>query len=140
MSDIIVGYDGSETADIALDKAVEIAKSTGGQVVIAFGYAPTGAGGGEVRSHREAVKEMGEQFTAKGKARAESEGVSATVEMMPMHGAAALAELAAERDAMMIVVGTRGESALKGVILGSTPQKLLQVAKVPVLVVPGAAD
>jgi nucleotide-binding universal stress UspA family protein len=36
----------------------------------------------------------------------------------------------------MIVVGSTGEAALKGAILGSTPYKLLHQADRPVLVVP----
>ncbi len=36
----------------------------------------------------------------------------------------------------MIVVGSYGDPPLKGVILGSTPSKLLHVADRPVLVVP----
>ena len=37
----------------------------------------------------------------------------------------------------MIVVGTYGESPIKGAILGSTPHKLLHMSERPVLVVPG---
>ena len=37
-----------------------------------------------------------------------------------------------------IVVGTYGESPLKGAILGSTPHKLLHLSEVPVVVVPAA--
>ena len=39
-------------------------------------------------------------------------------------------------DARMIVVGSFGEPPLKGVILGSTPNKLLHLSSRPVLVVP----
>ena len=38
----------------------------------------------------------------------------------------------------MIVVGSYGESPIKGAILGSTPHKLLHRAERPVLVVPAA--
>lgn len=40
------------------------------------------------------------------------------------------------RDARAIIVGTYGESPLKGAILGSTPHKLLHLSTRPVLVVP----
>ena len=46
-------------------------------------------------------------------------------------------------DAHMIVIGTHGESPLRGAILGSTPHKLLHLADRPVVVVPiggGARD
>jgi len=52
--------------------------------------------------------------------------------------AQALADLAEQRNARMIVVGTYSESPIKGVILGSTPHKLLQLSSRPVLVVPVA--
>jgi nucleotide-binding universal stress UspA family protein len=38
----------------------------------------------------------------------------------------------------VIVVGTRGESPIRGALLGSTPHKLLQLSDRPVLVVPAA--
>ena len=50
----------------------------------------------------------------------------------------ALLELAAERDARMIVVGSYGDSPLKGAILGAVPHKLLHLADRPVLAVPAA--
>ena len=50
--------------------------------------------------------------------------------------AEALVKLGAERDARMLVVGTYGESPLKGALLGSTPHKLLAISERPVLVVP----
>ena len=47
-----------------------------------------------------------------------------------------LVELARERRAHMIVVGTTSERPLTGLILGATPYKLLHRSPVPVLVVP----
>jgi nucleotide-binding universal stress UspA family protein len=62
--------------------------------------------------------------------------VQAEVELVDERPAQALADLAARHDARMIVVGTYGESPIKGAILGSTPHKLLHLAERPVLVVP----
>ena len=50
--------------------------------------------------------------------------------------AQALVELGRQRDARVIVVGTRGEGPIRGALLGSTPHKLLHLADRPVLVVP----
>ena len=47
-------------------------------------------------------------------------------------------DVAEARDARFIVVGTWGESPLRGAILGSTPHKLLHVAARPVVVVPAS--
>ena len=44
--------------------------------------------------------------------------------------------MAEECDATVIVVGTSGESPIRGAMLGSTPHKLLQLSSLPVLCVP----
>ena len=46
--------------------------------------------------------------------------------------------LADARDARFIVVGTWGESPIRGAILGSTPHKLLHLSHRPVVVVPAS--
>jgi nucleotide-binding universal stress UspA family protein len=136
MSEIIVGYDGSDCSKVALEKAGEAAKALGDKVVIVFGYAPGGYGGGEIPSQREAVKELAEKATAEGAALAEKEGVEHEVRMKPLKPSHALLEAAGEGDVRMIVVGSHSETPLKGAIIGSTPYKLLHESEVPVLVVP----
>src|SRR5690349_12213839 len=124
MSEIIVGYDDSECSRAALETACGLAKTLGDTVVLVFGYAPGGYGGGEVPSQREAVKELAEKATAEGVERAKAAGIEAEVELVAKHPAHALEEVAAKRAARMIVVGSYGERPIKGVILGSTPFKL----------------
>ena len=70
------------------------------------------------------------------KERAAAAGVEAEVEMVAKRGAEALIDVADRREARLIVVGSFGEGPLKGAILGSTPYKLLHLARRPVLVVP----
>jgi nucleotide-binding universal stress UspA family protein len=135
MSEIVVGYDGSDTSQAALKEAAELAKGLGDSVVIVFGYAPGGYGGGEVRAQREAVEELGEQVTSKGVEQATSTGVESEVELVNEHADQALMTVATRRKARMIVVGSHGESAIRGAVLGSTPYKLVHSAKIPVLVV-----
>jgi nucleotide-binding universal stress UspA family protein len=136
MSEIIVGYDGSECSKAALEKAGEAAKALGDKVVLVFGYAPGGYGGGEIPSQREAVKEIAEQATAEGAALAEAAGIEHEVKLKPLKPAHALLEAASEGDARLIVVGSHSETPLKGAIIGSTPYRLLHESEVPVLVVP----
>jgi len=136
MSTIVVGYDSSECGKLALDRAVEIAKSFGDAVVVVFGYAPPGIWGGEIAEHEEAIEELGERLTQEARERAAARGIEAEVTMVPKRGTEALLEVADQRDARMIVVGSYGEAPLKGALLGSTPNRLLHISNRPVLVVP----
>jgi nucleotide-binding universal stress UspA family protein len=136
MGAIVVGYDGSDCGNAALDAAVELAKSLDDSVVVVFGYAPPGLWGGEIADHEEAIEEFGGKMMGEAKRRAAEGGISAEIEMVPKRGTEALVDVAEARDARMIVVGSYGDPPLKGVILGSTPNKLLHLSERPVLVVP----
>lgn len=140
MSEIVVGYDGSECGKAALDRATELAQALGDRIVIVFGYAPPGLWGGEIAEHEDAIEEYGAKVVAEAKAHAAATGIEVEVAMVPKRGPEALVDTAEERDARMIVVGSYGDPPLKGVILGSTPNKLLHLAERPVLVVPAAKD
>src|SRR5262249_33906315 len=135
MSELVVGYDDSDTSQAALDKAAELAKDLGDSIVIVFGYAPGGYGGGEVPEQREAVEELGEKLIAKGVDRAKSAGVDYEVEMLNEHADQALMTVAERRKARMIVVGSHGESPLRGAVIGSTPYRLGHYSTIPGLVV-----
>ncbi len=136
MAEIVVGYDGSDCGKAALERAIELAEGLGDRVVVVFGYAPPGIWGGEIAEHEEAIEEYGEKVTAEAKRRIDESSVEGEIAMVPKRGAEALVDAADERDARMIVVGSYGDSPLKGVILGSTPNKLLHLADRPILVVP----
>lgn len=136
MSEIVVGYDGSECSKVALDKACELARALDDRVAIVFGYAPGGYGGGEVPTHREAVEEMAEKVAAEGAERAAAAGVECEIRLKPLKPSHALLEAAEENAARMIVVGSYGEALLKGAIIGSTPYKLVHLSRRPVQIVP----
>jgi nucleotide-binding universal stress UspA family protein len=136
MAQIVVGYDGSACGDAALDVALELAGELGDSVLAVFGYAPPGLWGGEIAEHEEAIEELGEKVMTSAKARAAERGVEIDTQLVPKRAAEALIGVADELDARMIVVGSFGDPPLKGVILGSTPNKLLHLSDRPVLVVP----
>jgi nucleotide-binding universal stress UspA family protein len=132
---VVVGYDGSECAKAALRVGMDLARAYGEQVVIAFAYELNPVAG-EIHDYHTALRELAqkrltEALAAVGEAHEQVEAV--IVEREPAHG---LVELADERDARLIVVGTRGHGLIKGVLLGSTPHKLLALSDRPVLVVP----
>ena len=138
MAAVVVGYDDSSGAKAALHVAAELASSLGHELVIGYGYGPSGNVGEEFKQHRDALVEMGQRITDEAKAQAEAAGVDAHVELVEERGAYALLSLAERHEARFIVVGSYGESPLKGAILGSTPHKLLHLSPVPVVVVPAA--
>ena len=135
MGEIVIGYDGSDCAKAALREGAGLANSLGDKLVLVFGYAPHGYGGGEVPSQREAVKELGEKIIQEGAKLAKAAKADCEAELVAEHPFHALIEVADKRDARMIVVGTHGESPLKGAVIGSTPYKLVQLSDRPVLVV-----
>jgi nucleotide-binding universal stress UspA family protein len=133
--EIVIGYDGTESAQAALGTALELAKDTGSNLVIAYGYDPTRMGG-EVRDLDLQLEERGREVTNEAAEKAKEAGVEAETAVVKEKPSAALAELAKTLGARFIVVGSYGERPITGAILGSTPHKLLHIAEVPVVVVP----
>jgi nucleotide-binding universal stress UspA family protein len=133
---VVLGYDESPGADAALDVAIQVASRFGEELVLVYGAAPPGRMGEEWQSHRDALLEMGRAATAHALEKAEVAGVLARVELVDAKPAEALIQVADEVDATMIVVGTEGESPIRGAMLGSTPHKLLHLSDRPVLCVP----
>jgi nucleotide-binding universal stress UspA family protein len=134
-SGVIVGYDGSACATAALRAGLEMGRAYGEKVVIAFGYELNPVAG-EIHDYHAALKDLATKRLEDATALAANQGVEIEAVIVERRPAEGLAELAAERDARLIVVGTGGESPLRGAILGSTAHKLLHLADRPVLVVP----
>ncbi len=134
-STVVLGYDGSDCAKAALQAAVESAKAYGDRIVVAFGAGVFPIG--EDSDHLRLVHKMGEDWAAEALSAIKAAGVTdAETAVVDARPAEALLEVATERNARMIVVGTHGEHPLTGAVLGSVPHKLLHLSHVPVLVVP----
>jgi nucleotide-binding universal stress UspA family protein len=132
-SGVIVGYDGSQCAKEAVRVAVELGKAYGEKVIIAFGYELNPVAG-ELHDYHAALRDLATQRLSEAQKLAGGHDIEAViVEKKPAAGLVALAD---ERDARVIVVGTRGDGLVKGMLLGSTPHKLLHLSDRPVLVVP----
>jgi nucleotide-binding universal stress UspA family protein len=137
--EIVVGYDGGEGAEAALGEAIALAKDLGTGLVLGFGFFPS-LPERQARDYIDALQEFGEKATGEAVERAKQAGVEAEAVVVAKRPAEGLAELADERDARMVVVGSHGERPLAGALLGSTPHKLLHISHKPVLVarVPGS--
>jgi nucleotide-binding universal stress UspA family protein len=133
---VVLGYDESPGSEAALDAAIQVARRYGEELVLVYGAAPPGGMGEEFKSHLDALLDMGRTATAHAVQKVEAAGVTASVRLVDAKPAEALVQVGNEVDATVIVVGTNGESPLRGAIIGSTPHKLLHVANRPVLCVP----
>ena len=133
---IVLGYDESPGAVRALKAAIEVAAAFDEPLVIVYGIAPPGGLGEEYRSHQEALMDIGRTAIEHAVAVADEAGVTTTVELVEEKPTQALLAAAEKHQARVIVVGTWGESPLRGAMLGSTPHKLLHLSTVPILCVP----
>ena len=140
---ILVPTDFSDDARAAIDAAIEWAGEFGATVHVVHAYfvdvpAVYGGYGGDFllpADILEPVREAAEASVAELVAEARRGGVS--VEGRAMLGDASSSILAeAERlDCDLIVMGTRGLTGLKHVILGSTAERVVRKAPCPVLTV-----
>jgi nucleotide-binding universal stress UspA family protein len=133
---IVLGYDESPGSRKALAMAVGLAARLEELLVLVYGAEPPGGPGEEFRAHQQALAEIGRTAVGHAVAEADSAGVRTIVEVLDEKPAQALVDAADRHDARFIVVGTCGESPLRGALLGSVPHKLLQISDRPVLCVP----
>jgi nucleotide-binding universal stress UspA family protein len=94
--------------------------------------------GEEARAHGDALEEIGTRLLDEAVATARAAGADVEAHVERERSVDLLLRLAEERDARFIVVGSYGESPLRGAILGSTPHRLLHFSDRPVLAVPAA--
>ncbi|RNL74096.1 universal stress protein [Streptomyces sp. I6] len=135
---VVLGYDESPGSVRALRVAIEVAAAFREPLVLVFGAAPPGTLGEEYQTHLEAIRQSGRVALANAVAAADDAGVPTAVEILDRKPAEALLDAAERHDARVIVVGSYGESPLRGALLGSTPHRLLHISRIPVLCVPAA--
>jgi nucleotide-binding universal stress UspA family protein len=140
-TNILWATDGSQQADRALDYAIQIAQHDHTQLhvvhVVEKLVAGRIAGQNVSLNEPDVVVKIRAQIEG-----VEAHGMTATLHVIADatgHVAGRIAEVAEETGADLIVVGTRGHSALGGLFLGSVTQRLLHVATCPVLAIPPAA-
>jgi nucleotide-binding universal stress UspA family protein len=138
MFDVIMwASDGSEHADRALEYARGLADASSARLIAVHVKEVTvgRAGGYPVQVDEEEV----EQQIQKQADDLKAGGLNANYELRgaTAGGAAhAIADAAKDAGADLIVVGTRGQGPVSGLLLGSVTHRLLHVASCPVLAVP----
>jgi nucleotide-binding universal stress UspA family protein len=132
---IVIATDGSDEAKEAVRLGVELAADEGAEVVLAhvvqvfdpLERAPGSPHRVPAAADDEALREAS--------AIAEAAGVPATLELLLGLPEDEIVALADDLDASVVVVGSRGQSGLRGALLGSVSRAVVKNAKRPVLVV-----
>lgn len=135
---VVVGYDGSPGSVRALRTACDVASGANDPVVLVYGAAPPGGSvaGTEYRAHLAALRRIGTAELEEGAATVREAGLEPVEEVIDDEPVTALTAAAQRHGARFIVVGSWGESPLRGALLGATPHKLLHTSPVPVICVP----
>jgi nucleotide-binding universal stress UspA family protein len=141
---ILVGTDGSGTAAVAVEHAIELARSIGARLQIVSAYEPVSGG----RLRDEAMRVPADaQWTVNRRAEvldllaeaqrdAETAGVSLVETFARVGDAAdAILDVAEEHRCDLIVVGNKGMTGATRFLLGSVPNKVSHHAPCSVLIV-----
>jgi len=135
---ILCATDVSEDSDRALDYARRIAIEDGAELHIVHVVEKLAAGRAAGQNARVDEQERYDKLRLESSEMSES-GIKTTLHM-PFANVGAVADcvsrIASDNDVDLIIVGTRGRSALVGAVLGSVTQSLLHVSPCPVLAVP----
>ncbi len=139
---IVVGIDFGPSGDEAFRMAVELGREIPNAelhltaVVIEHSQSPSASRiAADERQSDDAVKRLNEYMEAQRTAYAGDSFSRPVVQHVRIGDAAeALHQVAVDVDASLIIVGTRGAKGLARLILGSVSERLVKLAKVPVLV------
>lgn len=134
MRNIVVGYDGSDTAKRALERAAELATDGASITVVSAVHVHPAAGRGAGPVDADEVSERRHEL-ADAETLLGEKGIKAS--LVEGHGdpAEAIIDQARESGADLIVVGTRGRGPAARMLLGSVSTKVVHEAPCDVLVV-----
>jgi nucleotide-binding universal stress UspA family protein len=150
---ILVPLDGSEHSLRALEKAVQIAEKFSGKITLIHAYPvpvqpimlpePSTSGslsipiltGAEVSRMTEAAREVGNRILEDGEQKVKAEKVQVEKVLVEGHAVQEIVRVAREGDFDLIVIGARGISHLKEILLGSVTDGVIHHARCPVLVI-----
>ncbi|MEI2785076.1 MAG: universal stress protein [Candidatus Nanopelagicales bacterium] len=136
---VVVGYDGSDGSERALQWAVEEAKLRAVPLQIAVVWeepmVDMGFGGGAIidPTLAEVMKERGEQIAAQGRELVANSGLEVSAEAVVGPAASALVEASEHAD--LLVTGSHSKRGVAEILLGSTSSQVATHSKCPTVVV-----
>lgn len=142
---IVVGTDGSSTADRAVDAAGDLARISGAQVEVVTAYRPVraamkagdNASGGALApsSLGDDGRSAAEEVVRRARERLECNGVVVHSAARLGEPADALLAVAEEHDADLLVIGNRGLSGVRHYLLGTVADRVAHHAPCSVYIV-----
>jgi len=135
---ILVGYDGSEGAKLALEKALQLSQALHAEVCTlwvrgSLPHYPETVD--EVEEEREAAGSFLQRVTREVLAISKRIGAEVKADSLSGHPAKSIMSYAEKNDFDLIVLGNRGHSELWGRFLGHTADKISENAHCSVLIV-----
>jgi len=140
MKTILVPTDFSAHSEKALEVAERLAKLTGGKIHLLHCYQinPGGISPYGIVIPEEFDREVREAAARKVEdleQRVAAQGIDVTAHISSRFPSEAVSDLASELGADLIVMGTRGATGLKHILLGSVAERTIRIAPCPVLTV-----
>jgi nucleotide-binding universal stress UspA family protein len=134
---IIIASDGSEGAARALSAAINLAKMHNADLhMVSVEELPQfPASVGEVIEEKVAANHFFENVITRAKAQAQAQGVKLTTHIVSGHAVKTIVEFVEREHADLLVIGFMGHSALYNRLIGSTTDRLVELASCTVMVV-----
>jgi len=134
---LLVAIDGSEASNRALDKALELARLTGGRITALAVEGPLPVYAATIGEVDEVKREKDRFFGRLAddvRRRAEGLGLPVEVDVRAGHAAELITSVAREKSVDLVVLGHRGHF-LRDHLLGSTADRVAEHAECPVMIV-----
>ena len=133
ISKILVAVDGSETSSKAAEMAIDLAEKYGAELIALYIVAPN-------INFSQAfyfAQENGQKIVDEVKRKAFAKKLNVQTEVLMDVGSVpkAIVEYAEKNNANLIVLGTRGISGIKRMLVGSTASEVVKYSHCPVMVV-----
>jgi nucleotide-binding universal stress UspA family protein len=139
MQSIVVGTDGSPSAEAAVRRATEVASGSGARMHLVTAYP-------DAPSYRERIgssakrdpinlREAAESVLARAAGELEAQGLEADTHAREGDPAQVILEVAQEQHADLVVVGARGLTGFQRFLLGSVSSKLAHHAHCSLMIV-----
>lgn len=137
--DVMIPTDGSEAASLAIDHGLAIAEAFDARVhavnIVDIGALSSGGDYSFPQELLEAMRDAGQEATEPIADRARESGLEAVAEVVEGFPAKGLLEYADDNDVDLIAMATAGQTGFSRFLMGSTTERVVRHAEMPVLAV-----